>query len=206
MGIDWKRFGTELKRRREKAGMTQDLLAATIGVRLATIGRLEIGDRRPSFDLLERLAKALRCRVRDLLPEEESMTAVASEREPSLKGAPTFFRASVMEAQAGGEAGYDGAGWTMGGALADLLSEEAYEELGAVCEEADVDVFKRKLLTLLEGELPGCMALVPSRRRNVLLLGVAQAIAEGRLDWFSSAAERIAEDAKEEAAMRRRLR
>lgn len=69
MTIDWPGFARELKRRRARLGLTQAQLAERVGVRLATIGRIEIGNRRPSIDLLERLAAAFGCRVRDLLPE-----------------------------------------------------------------------------------------------------------------------------------------
>jgi len=69
MTIDWTAFASVLKRRRARLGITQAELAERVGVRLATIGRIEIGNRRPSIDLLERLAGALDCRVRDLLVE-----------------------------------------------------------------------------------------------------------------------------------------
>ncbi len=79
MTINWTRFAAEIKRRRARLGITQAQLAERVGVRLPTIGRLEIGNRRPSIDLLERLAEALQCRVRDLLPEE-SAKRTASRR------------------------------------------------------------------------------------------------------------------------------
>jgi transcriptional regulator with XRE-family HTH domain len=70
MTVDWKAFASEMKRRRARLAITQAELAEHADVRLATIGRLEIGNRRPSIDLLERLADVLGCRVRDLLVEE----------------------------------------------------------------------------------------------------------------------------------------
>ena len=69
MTIDWTALAAEMKRRRARLGLTQASLAERVDVRLATIGRIEIGNRRPSIDLLERLADALDCRVRDLLVE-----------------------------------------------------------------------------------------------------------------------------------------
>lgn len=56
-----------LKRAREKRGMTQEQLAHKVGVHLVTISRIETGTRQPSMDLLQRLAKALKVKVGDLL-------------------------------------------------------------------------------------------------------------------------------------------
>lgn len=70
MSISWMLFGRELKRRRERVGWTQLELGERVGVASNSIARLESGNRRPSIDLLERLAGALKCRVRDLLPEK----------------------------------------------------------------------------------------------------------------------------------------
>ncbi len=56
-----------LKQLREKQGWTQETLAKKVGVARVTIARIEIGNRRPSLDLLERLAKALRGKIADFL-------------------------------------------------------------------------------------------------------------------------------------------
>lgn len=56
-----------LKRMREKRGWTQEDLASKVGVARVTIARIEIGNRRPSLELLERIAKALKVKVGDLL-------------------------------------------------------------------------------------------------------------------------------------------
>ena len=53
---------------RERRGMTQAQLAERVGVRQATISDLETGQsRRIELDLLDRLARALRCKPADLL-------------------------------------------------------------------------------------------------------------------------------------------
>ena len=52
--------------------MTQAALAEAVGVKWNAIARLEIGARRPSIDLLDRLADVFGCRVADLLPEQRS--------------------------------------------------------------------------------------------------------------------------------------
>ena len=66
MSRDWWR-GTVLKKARERRKLTQVELAKRVGVHQVTIARLETGVRRPSADLLHRLAKALKMRMEDLL-------------------------------------------------------------------------------------------------------------------------------------------
>jgi putative transcriptional regulator len=56
-----------LKRIRENRGMTQQALADKVGVHQVTIARLERSSRNPSMRLLERIAKALKVRLTDLL-------------------------------------------------------------------------------------------------------------------------------------------
>ncbi len=67
MPRDWRKRGMRLKRLRENQGWTQQVLAEKVGVARVTIARIEIGNRRPSLELLERLAKALRVKAGDLL-------------------------------------------------------------------------------------------------------------------------------------------
>ena len=56
-----------LKKARERRKLTQAALAKKVGVHQVTIARLETGERRPSMDLLQRLTKALKVKVGDLL-------------------------------------------------------------------------------------------------------------------------------------------
>ena len=56
-----------LKRLRERRGWTQADLAEKAGAHRVTIAKLESGALRPSVDMLEALAKALRVKVTDLL-------------------------------------------------------------------------------------------------------------------------------------------
>jgi hypothetical protein len=115
---------------------------------------------------------------------------------PSMTGAPTYFRGLVAQASRGiargpGERGYEPAGWHLGIHLDEHLSPEAYAELGELCaaREGDVIEFVGRLSALLVRELPGCFALVPTRRQGRLIDGVVRAIAEGRLDFNSTLAE-----------------
>ncbi len=59
--------GVVLKKARKRRGMTQAALGTKVGVHQVTIARLETGARRPSMDLLQKLAKALKVRLSELL-------------------------------------------------------------------------------------------------------------------------------------------
>ncbi len=67
MPRDWRKRGMRLQRLRKNRGWTQQVLADKVGVSRVTVARIEIGNRRPSLELLERLAKALRVKVGELL-------------------------------------------------------------------------------------------------------------------------------------------
>lgn len=56
-----------LKRLRERRGLTQQQLAERVGAHRVTIAKLETGAVRPGVEVLERLAKALKVKVTDLL-------------------------------------------------------------------------------------------------------------------------------------------
>jgi transcriptional regulator with XRE-family HTH domain len=56
-----------LKRVRVRRGLTQQALADRVGAHRVTIAKLETGKLRPSVDMLEGLAEALRVKVTDLL-------------------------------------------------------------------------------------------------------------------------------------------
>ncbi len=67
MPVNWRKRGMRLKQIREKRGWTQERLAEKVGVSRVTIARIETANRKPSLELLERLAKALKVKVGDLL-------------------------------------------------------------------------------------------------------------------------------------------
>lgn len=70
MSSDWWR-GDVLKKIRERRGLTQAALAEKVGVHQVTIARLETGERNPSMDLLQSLAKTLKVKVGELLEYDE---------------------------------------------------------------------------------------------------------------------------------------
>ena len=98
--------------------------------------------------------------------------------EPLFNGVPTFFRASVREAQNRTHGlDYESAGWH----FADLLSETDNDEEKAGELDRIIDVRSgEQLLAFLRREYPRCLALVPARRRAKFIGGVWRAIDEGR--------------------------
>ncbi len=56
-----------LRRIRERRGMTQDELAKKVGVTRITITRIETSARNPSMALVQKLAKALKVKLAELL-------------------------------------------------------------------------------------------------------------------------------------------
>ena len=66
-------FGERLRRARARSGLGQRDLAASAGVGLATIARLELGQTRPRPGTVRRLAAALGVRVPWLAVGEEPM-------------------------------------------------------------------------------------------------------------------------------------
>jgi transcriptional regulator with XRE-family HTH domain len=61
-----KQFGKRLQALRTERGMTQEQLAAEIGVTVESISNMERGIHGPSFEKLERIARALRVPEGDL--------------------------------------------------------------------------------------------------------------------------------------------
>ena len=64
---DWAKWGARLELRRTRKGWTQEALATRLGVTRLTIARLEAGVRRPSVELVERLARVFKLKIETLL-------------------------------------------------------------------------------------------------------------------------------------------
>ena len=62
-----RRLGMRIKQVREERGMTQADLAAKVGVHSVYLSRIERGVQVPSLPLLEKLARALRVEMKQLL-------------------------------------------------------------------------------------------------------------------------------------------
>lgn len=61
-------LGQKIKKLREERGLTQVELAVIINISSVYVGFIENGRRRPSLKTLERLARALKISVKDLIP------------------------------------------------------------------------------------------------------------------------------------------
>jgi HTH-type transcriptional regulator/antitoxin HipB len=63
--MPWRALGHQIRRLRMERGLTQEELARRAGLSRIYIAKLEAGDRvSPSFPALERIARALRGRLR----------------------------------------------------------------------------------------------------------------------------------------------
>ena len=62
-----KKIGQNIRRIRERKGITQEQLALNAGLNRAYIGYIERGERNPSTDTLVKIAKALKVSPKDLL-------------------------------------------------------------------------------------------------------------------------------------------
>lgn len=60
-------LGNWLRQARERAGMTQESLAASAGIGRVTLARIESGDQSPRYDTLVAIANGLRCPIEELL-------------------------------------------------------------------------------------------------------------------------------------------
>ena len=62
-----KRLGAALRVQRQKLGVSQEKLAEIADCHRNFVGRLERGEQNPTVDMLVKFAKALRCKVADLM-------------------------------------------------------------------------------------------------------------------------------------------
>lgn len=60
-------MGTRLREKRKEQRYSQDGLAKISGVSRVSISNIEIGKTVPNYKTIEKLAKALKCKTRDLL-------------------------------------------------------------------------------------------------------------------------------------------
>ena len=63
-----KQFGERVKKNREKKGYTQQELADKTGFHVSYISRIERGVENPTYEIIEKLAKALKVKATDLMP------------------------------------------------------------------------------------------------------------------------------------------
>ncbi len=78
------RFGQNLRRSRQRAGLSQEELGERAELHRTEVGRLERGDRIPRIDTLLRLAGAM------AIPPAELVDGIDWTPAPSRRGAFTF--------------------------------------------------------------------------------------------------------------------
>jgi len=67
------RFGNLVKRRRQAAGLSQEALAGAAELHRTYIGLLERGLRMPSIDVVQKIAKALKMTMTEIVAELEGL-------------------------------------------------------------------------------------------------------------------------------------
>jgi transcriptional regulator with XRE-family HTH domain len=65
------KIGTQVKKAREQALLTQEELAGRAGIGTATLNRIEKDRVEPHFRTIRKIAKALGVDAKELIPEEE---------------------------------------------------------------------------------------------------------------------------------------
>jgi transcriptional regulator with XRE-family HTH domain len=61
-------LGRQIRKVRKASGFTQEQLAEKIGTSTAWIGHIETGRALPNMKLLQKIARVLRVKVKDLIP------------------------------------------------------------------------------------------------------------------------------------------
>lgn len=89
MHVEW--FAGRLRELRESAGLTQQQLAERASMAWRTITHLESGDRKPSWETVLALSKALDVSC-------EAFTSEPMEHEPKGRGRPRKAKAEVAPA------------------------------------------------------------------------------------------------------------
>jgi len=62
------KVGAKIQRLRKKLGYTQEEFADKVGISRTHAGHIEQGRKSPSLEALERIARTLRVKVKDLFP------------------------------------------------------------------------------------------------------------------------------------------
>jgi hypothetical protein len=125
-----------------------------------------------------------------------------STTKPVSGACPTFFRATVHTARAGGASGYAVVGHTLASTAHSLIEYDDDDDLAARLQELSDAVCStdhprgnlrslahflasddaRLVIAWFKRELPRCMALVPTRRYSSFLRGVYRYVIEEEHD------------------------
>lgn len=64
----FQRMGNKIQKLRKSAGITQEEFADRLGISRTHIGHIEQGRKKPSLELLQKIAKYLKVTVSELIP------------------------------------------------------------------------------------------------------------------------------------------
>jgi ribosome-binding protein aMBF1 (putative translation factor) len=67
-------FAELVRKHRTRKGLSQEALAEAAGIHHTYVGLLERGERKPTIDVAERVARALGCKLSALIAEAERAT------------------------------------------------------------------------------------------------------------------------------------
>jgi len=90
-------LGAHIRVRRKRMGVSQTKLAESIGVTFQQIQKYERGANRVSFSALVRIAKALDCRVADLIEDVDGVAKAATACTPASVLLMQFGAADLLE-------------------------------------------------------------------------------------------------------------
>lgn len=91
-------IGTNIKRMREMRGMTQGQLADKLTVSDGAVSAWEVGRNHPTFDMLERLTKALNCNITDLY-DYSDYDIPAPDEPPNITAKEAFAPVNIEKAE-----------------------------------------------------------------------------------------------------------
>ena len=66
-----RKFGAAVRIRRRATGLSQEEFAEKVDCHRNFVGRIERGEQNPTVDTLVRIARALKCKVRDIIIEAD---------------------------------------------------------------------------------------------------------------------------------------
>ena len=66
-----RKFGAAVRVRRRALGLSQEEFAEKVDCHRNFVGRIERGEQNPTVDTLVRIARALKCKVRDIIIEAD---------------------------------------------------------------------------------------------------------------------------------------
>lgn len=90
-------FGNKLKELRKDTGLTQAELAGKIGIDRGTLANYETNRKKPSYDVLEKLANVLNCSVDYMMGINSKMKSDKIDEDSNLNNETKNFIKTINE-------------------------------------------------------------------------------------------------------------